>query len=274
MPDLLRTGAPPPVWVPTTTRAHARFVLVVIMLVFAHQSRTTTLDAQSATDVVLRVDVAVSHATFSGTGQPLAPSLAPTRFRLERVRDGSSWRTILTYLQASGAQATSERANPLDGARIEVADHGAATRVFDKDGRLNTRLSHTGEGAGLQTADGSVRWLEGVVADPRRSDERRRALRRTYGAAQGRVRGLDRYTSRDGDVVEEVLTDPDSSLVMAINRVRGGGLERRIAIEYARTSDGVLYRRSMRTEEPLNGDPDGRSVVTVTLSNLVIGVER
>jgi hypothetical protein len=219
------------------------------------------------------VDVTVTHAMVDADGRPLAPPSSPTTFSLERRHTSSGWTTVLRYRAAPTESARRAAATPLDGARVEYADGARGLRVYDKDGRLNPRLSEETDGAGLPVFDGAAQWLDALITDPRDADERRRLLRRAYGTPVGRVGGLDRYLTRDGDIINEVLADPRSGVVTESSVARAGVLQERVQFEYAVQPDGTLFRHTIRTE--LVAPPaEGRSVVTIAFSNLTVGTAR
>jgi hypothetical protein len=146
--------------------------------------------------------------------------------------------------------------------------------VYDRTGRLNPRLSSEAAGQGLPVFDGASRWLESLVADPARVEERRRALVAAYGSPIGRTRRLDRYVSDTGSIVEEVLADPESALVMEIVDSEHGRLRRRTTFDYASLPDGRWFRRTIRSEEPHGDRPGERTVVSVVFSNLTVDPAR
>ena len=220
------------------------------------------------------VDVTVTHGLVNADGTEAGPPSRPTTFSLVRRHTASGWTTVLTYRPIPGASTDRALATPLDGARLEYDDGAGGVRVYDQDGRLNERLSQDGDSAGLPVFDGAAQWLDALLVDPRQGDDRRRALRRAFGAPVGRVRGLDRHVSRDGDTVSEVLADPRSGVVMERNVARGGALRERVQFEYATRPDGSLFRHTIRTEHASEGDGQGRAVLTVVFSNLSVDAAR
>ena len=230
-----------------------------------------SLHAQAAPQPTVGVDVSVSQVLVDAEGATTPVSYTPTRFRLERVHDASGWRTVLTYPATPGHLADKASTHPLDGARIEYADGAPGPRVYDKAGRLDTRLSPEAPGTGLPPFDGAARWIEALRSDPDGRRARLEMLARTYGPPRDRVRNLERYVSNSGDIVDEVLADPETGVVREISRIRGGRLEQRTAFEYEPLPGGALFRHTIRSETPLDGQQRGRSIVTVRLSNLTIG---
>ena len=69
-----------------------------------------------------------------------------------------------------------------------------------------------------------------------RGDDRRLALQRRFGKAVGRLRGLDRYLESAPDHTTEVLADPDWTVPVEINVVRGGQLQSRARFSLRRRS--------------------------------------
>ena len=261
----------------TAIAARPRRRSALVALAFSTLLSDTPMSAatgQTEPAAALAVDVAISQAIVEADGTPMRPSTEPTIFRLERVHDASGWLTVLTYPATPAGLAHRAKTNPLDGARIEYADGAAHPHVYDKDGRLNTRLSGESDGPGLPVGSGAERWVDTLLAKPHRRDERRRALTREYGPPASRTASHDRYLSRDGDVEEEVLAEPRSGIVLQVTRSRGGVLEARTTFEYERLSDGTLFRRKTQSEEVLDGPHRRRSVCTIELSNLTIGTGR
>lgn len=230
--------------------------------------------AQPAPETAIGVDVTITHTRLASDGRAVPSSGLPTTFRLERVHDESGWRTVLTYRAVSPQNRTRASENPLNGARIEYADGATGIRVFDTSGRLNTRLSPPGaEGHSLPVFDGMQRWLDTLIADPQRREERRHELVRQYGRPEGRVRQMDRYRSRRGDTEDEILADPRSGLVVEARQTRRGVLEHQTTFDYQVLPDGRYARRTIRSESRLGEpeEPSGRAVLAVAFANLTIG---
>lgn len=253
-----------------TVRIPRLFLFAVALLPMAAGHTIPLRAAQPATlsPAAVAVDVTITHARLPADGGHAGPSSRPTTFTLERRHTPSGWTTVLLYRATpDGALAT-----PLDGARVEYADGARGLKVYDKDGRLNPRLSQDAD-TGLPVFDGAARWLDSLLADPRQRDERRRSLERAHGAPVGRVRGLDRYLSRHGDMVNEVLADPRTGVVMESSVAREGVLLERVQFEYAVRPDGSLFRHTIRTEQA-SAEGQERSLVTVAFSNLTVGSAR
>jgi hypothetical protein len=247
----------------------ARLFALALLLVVADQSRSLRAAQPAAVSpAAVAVDVTVTHTLLNPDGSHAGPSSSPTTFTLERRHASSGWTTVLRYRAApDGALPT-----PLDGARVEYADGARGLKVYDNDGRLNTRLSQEAD-AGLPVFDGAARWLDALLADPRQGDDRRLALRRAHGTPVGRVGRLDRYLSRNGGTVTEVLADRRTGVVMESSVARDGMLQQRVRFEYAARPDGSLFRHTIRTEQA-TAEGQERSMVTVAFSNLTVGSER
>ncbi|MGE0461762.1 MAG: hypothetical protein AB7Q16_10375 [Vicinamibacterales bacterium] len=213
------------------------------------------------------VDVTVTHLVVQPDGSQ-SPAAPPTKFTLERRHTSSGWTTVMVYRPAPAGAIPS----PLDGARIEYADGARGVTVYDRDGRLNPRLSIEGEG-GLPVLDGARSWMDALLLDPQRSSARLRALRQQYGAPTGRVRGLHRFVARDGDRVSEVLADPRSGVVMETCVTRDGEVRERTRFEYAARPDGSLFRHTIRNEQ-VSAEPGQGRVIVMAFDNLTVGSGR
>lgn len=214
------------------------------------------------------VDVTVTHLVVQPDGSQ-SPAAPPTTFTLERRHTSSGWTTVMTYRPApAGAIPT-----PLDGARVEYADGARGVKVYDQDGRLNPRLSLEGE-RGLPVPDGAASWLDGLLLDPRRSEERLLALRQRYGAPAGRVRGLHRFVAHSGERITEVLADPRSGVVMESTVTDDGELREHTRFEYTARADGSLFRHTIRNEQIPAEPGQERAIVTMAFANLTVGSGR
>jgi hypothetical protein len=256
-----------------TVRVARLFNLVPLLVVVGHSLPLSAAQPAAVSPAAIAVDVTVTHTVVNPDGSQAGPSSNPTTFTLERRHTSSGWTTVLTY-RATPRGADRATATPLDGARIEYADGARGVKAYDKDGRLITRLSQDTDGAGLPVFDGAARWLDALLADPQQRDERRLALQRTHGVPIGRIRGLDRYHSRNGDTENEVLADPRTYVVMESSVAREGVLQERVQFEYAARADGTLFRHTIRTEQAPAGGGQARSMVTVAFSNLTVGSAR
>ena len=236
----------------------------------------------------LVADVSVATRRVTPRGEPVGLAAAPWRYRLERSRSASGWRTTFTIqspggralLTPSGSTSTDD-SNEI--ARIEDDEDGSSPRFYDRRGR---RVSApTGGLAAVRPTDiadisplsrrrtvprpgSDSSWVHGLLATPLERSERRAALERSHGRAVGQVRGLDRYLSADGDRVREVLVDPASALAVETNVTRAGTLLSQRTTSYEPAADGTLVKRRVRSERLLSAESGTRAITDIELTSV------
>jgi hypothetical protein len=91
-------------------------------------------------------------------------------------------------------------------------------------------------------------------------------LLKRYGRPTGKHQGFDRYESVQGPRRIEILTDPQTSVVVAVNTFRDGIALDRTTLIYTRAPDGALVRRGVRSETRV--DNEKRAVTEIEFSNV------
>lgn len=251
-------------------------------------------------------DVTVRAGRVSADGRPIGVATAPMQYRWERSQSGAGWKTVMTIadrtLTVGPANARRAIENPFAVARIEDDENGSPVRMYRKDGRrmeapsLSRLQQWTAAGvrqlgvdlatvvpdpaagasdAGIppqQTFTGSAErgWIGAFVATPQDRSARRARLQQQF-VHRGQVRGLDRFTSPDGDKTLELLTDADA-VPLEVNRLRDGRLLSHSTIAYQPAADGSLVRRSVHAEQVLSAQTGERAVIDTDY--LSIRVER
>jgi hypothetical protein len=240
-------------------------------------------------------DLSIRQSVLAVDGQPPGPAAPAATLRLDRRLDRGRWRTTMTLKsmerpQIRGLAGTAAIVNPFEIVRMEYDEDGTAPRLYDRQGRLvrlpgeaDRRLLHTPAAlaAGLpavQSLEGRVgiappgltthAWIAEVMAARELRLTRRAALERRFGAASGKVRGLDRFVGWLGADGVEVLVDPGDALPVEITTARNGEVRTRTTIGYTRDAAGTLVRRTVRAERD-RGDGSGeRTVTDIDLANI------
>jgi hypothetical protein len=234
----------------------------------------------------MTADLRIRHQRVRGDGATLggAPAVA---VHLERRRRAGHWKTTVTVTGLDRPSVRTMRGlvsldNPFVASRLEYED-GQAPRLYNRAGQLVSFAQESDRRLlGLGAAQRRTNWdpaqiaarvgsgvlppgdevdPAGLVASPARSAERRERLVARWGAAQGRVRGFDRFVSMRGDVSQEMLVDPSSSLPVELNTIRQGRLAVHARFDYRPDAALGLVRQSARTEEAV-GDAEGTRLVT------------
>jgi hypothetical protein len=236
----------------------------------------------------LIADVTVATRRVTRRGEPAGFAAAPWRYRLERSRTPSGWRTAFTVQSPGGrvlltpsGSTSSDDSNEI--ARIEDDEDGSSPRFYDRRGR---RVSApAGALAAVRPTDVAAipqvsrrrsvhhpgsdsSWVHGLLATPLERSERRAALERSHGRAVGQVRGLDRYLSADGDRVREVLVDPASALAVEINVTRAGMLLSQRVTSYVPGADGTQVKRRVRSERLLSDESGTRAITEIEFTSV------
>jgi hypothetical protein len=107
-------------------------------------------------------------------------------------------------------------------------------------------------------------WADSMVASPAKNGARRDSLLKRYGRSTGKHQGFDRYESVQGPRRVEVLTDPQTSVVVAVNTFRDGIALDRTTLIYTRAPDGALVRKGIRSESRV--DDEKRAVTEIGFS--------
>ena len=226
-------------------------------------------------------------------GTPAGFKAPAVTYRFERTAAPWGWRTSFTLIAAERqkVQSVKGREKEIDSlsvVRLEDDGDGTPIRVTTRDGRRPvSRLPVSVVKDGLDKVLGlnpglpdslftakktkpvqpaSDRdWVDSLVAASGKSPARRAALVRRYGGSTGKHQGLDRYESVQGPHRIEVLADPQSSVVVAMNTFRDGVAVDRTTLIYTQ-AQGALVRKGIRSERRVSAET--RAVTEVEFSKV------
>lgn len=238
-------------------------------------------------------EVTVNRYEIGVDGKPDGFKAPAVTYRFERIAVPWGWRTVFSLIAAERQKVQSLKGpdreiNSLSVVRVEDDGDGTPIRVTTRDGRrpvsrlpvsvvkdgLDKVLSLNPDlPASLFTAtktkpaqSASDRdWVDSIVASPGRSTERRSALLQRYGGSTGRLQGFDRYESVQGPYRIEVLADPQTSLVVAVNTFRDGIALERTTLIYTQ-AQGAFVRKGIRSERRVSAET--RAVTEVEFSKV------
>lgn len=248
----------------------------------------------------VQADLRIAHRLRTADGRDAGGAAPGVVLHVDRRSRGGRWRTTLTLSAIDRPEVRTARGvslldNPFLVTRLEYDDEsGGEPRLYDRAGRrvrlpgaverralgLAARLRRTtwdvDEVAAsvpiLSGAGGAPSLASGLVATANRRQGRRQQLEARYGAPVGRLRGLDRFVVRRGEMTEEILVSPAANLPVELNTVRGGVLLSRVQLEYQPTSSGDMVRRAMRIEHLVDPSVGTRLATDVDVANLTVGV--
>ena len=239
------------------------------------------------------VELTFNRYEIRPDGKPAGVKAPVVVYRLERRAAPWGWRTVLSLVAAERQKVQSAKGpdteiDALSVVGLEDNGDGTPIRVTTRDGRrpvsrlpvsavkdgLDNILSlNPGLSAPLfartkakppQSASDRD-WVDSIVASPGKSASRRAALIGRYGGSTGKYQGLDRYESVQGPQRIEVLTDPQSSVVVAVNTFRDDVAVERTTLVYTQ-AQGALVRKGVRSERRVNAET--RAVTEVEFSKI------
>lgn len=262
--------------------------LACLMSVHAQERRAADARRESSPtwDTVV-ADITVRHRRLDREGAPVGPDAVPVRYRWERSRGPSGWKTTMTFAPRAAATAHGRPQDErFDLARLEDDGDGTPPRAYNRRGELMA-LPSPGT-IGLQSGrhllpesarapledvrpltGGDVDWSENLVAPAAGTATRRQALANRYGNHTGKVRGLHRFVRASAEGMEELLADPDSALPVEMNVTRDGRLVWHGRFAYVRDRRGAYLRRAMHVEQVVSDDGD-RLATDLDLANVRI----
>jgi hypothetical protein len=236
-----------------------RAVVVVLAATGPAAPATAQSTAGNEADATFSANVVVTRAIVDAKGS-LVRELPSSRYRLAQFADGRLRMTVLPLIETATAGPLGDA---FAGITVENNPASGAIEVRDKQGRpLGLDPPPTG---GWMAAPGEPSMLV-ASADSRAA--RRTALERRFGAPAGRVRGLDRYVTREGSAVHEMLVHPESALPAEVNVAEGKTLLQHHRFDYRRLADGTWIRRRMASETAMPGTPSQRLVAVSTLDDV------
>jgi hypothetical protein len=273
----------------------ARYVLTTVAATGLVLAGVAPARAQiPATWNTFSAEVTLNRYEIGADGKPAGFRAPVVTYRFERIAAPWGWRTVFSLVAAER-----QKVQPLKGrdrdvdslsvVRLEDDGDGSPIRVTTRDGRrpvsrlpisvvkggLDTVLSvNPGLSAALFTAPTTKPaqsaadrdWVDSIVASPAKNGARRSALLNRYGGSTGKHQGLDRYESVHGQQRIEVLTDPKTSVVVALNTFRDGTALDRTTFLYTQAPDGALVRKGIRSERRVSAET--RAVTEVEFSKV------
>jgi hypothetical protein len=224
-----------------------------------------------------------------------ARGLVPTSvIRLERRKHYGRWRTELTIraqepiaVQSLAGPQTLE--NPFIVTRFEFDEDGTPPRMYNRSGALIALPGAAERKAlGLPPELQNPEWRAsdvltragqmGAVADrgpaagllARAADRTARitAIERVFGRRVDQVRGLDRFVQQSGNLIREILVDPQGGVPVEINVARAGRLLSHSALTFQALPNGNLLRRLLRSEMVLSERDNTRMITEIELGNV------
>ncbi len=250
-------------------------VSVSCLVSLNHAAATAqTPDTTATPRTLFSVDVVVERSIVQADGQ-VVHQLPPVRYRLTRSQTSTGRTSTVTLERSRAFPATGPLADPFAGFRVEYDERGGSPRVYNAKGERLPEPDLEKEGR----VRASVPLIESgsfgdLIAKRAGATERRQHLQRDLGPPVGRVRGLDRFLSAQGEVTHEVLVDPADAVPVEVNLARNGALESHVTFDYQVLSDGSLLRRAARSESLVPGRPDHRLLTRTTYGNVQLAEQR
>ena len=239
-------------------------------------------------------EVTLNRYDVGADGKPAGFRAPAVTYRFERIAAPWGWRTSFSLIAAERQKVQSLKGpdreiDSLSVVRLEDDGDGTPIRVTTRDGRrpvsrlpvsvvkdgldkvlsLNPDLSAsiftTTRKKPIQSTPDRD-WVDSIVASPGRDAIRRSALIHRFGGSTGKYQGFDRYESVQGPHRIEVLADPQSSVVVAVNTFRDGIALDRTTLIYTQ-AHGALVRKGIRSERRVSAER--RLITEVEFSKVV-----
>lgn len=248
----------------------------------------------------LTVDMAVrrKHVKADGTATgALSPAVS---YRIERSKRSGSWKTVMTVLSMERSPVYSldglvGSPSPLSVARIEDDENGTPVRAYDSLGRQlelpqiaassRATLASLVENSSAGTASTGASWsrrpllsnaaaqmkdgvsVDNFIATGADRKVRLQAFERRFGRASS-VKGLSRFSKTTGDLVEEVLVDPQAIVPVENNVVSNATLVSHRTFAYGAAYADALVRTGVHSEHLIAPSTGERAVVDTTFTNI------
>lgn len=243
--------------------------LAAAMTAAAHGVEAQGIQAALAEGAVFSADVTVERAVVDGRGR-VTRQLPRSRYRIEQFAGG---RGRMAMLASTTQPGSGPLADPYAGMSVEFDPAGAGLRIIGKDGQPVPGASPLP--TGLTPPELASGAGDGIVAPANDAPKRRAELTRQFGARAGTVRQLERYLTRQGTRVQEVLVSPATALPVEVNVVADGVLDEHHAFGYEEHAGGQIVRVRTRSESRVPGAAGERLVSITSLSNVRLagGVE-
>ncbi len=240
------------------------------------------------------VDLTLNRYEIGSEGKPAGFKAPVVTYRLERIASPRGWKSVFTLLagerqKVKTLKGTDTDVDSLSVIRLEDDGDGTPIRVTKRDGsRAVSRLPVSVVRDGLDKIAGANPnvplslftskttrpgrsaadrdWVDSIVASPGKSAARRSAIVGRFGGSTGTVQGLNRYETVRGNRRIEVLTDPHTSVIVALNTFSDDEPLERTTIIYSQAPDGSLLRKGIRSERRVSADR--RAVTEVEFSKV------
>ena len=238
-------------------------------------------------------ELTLNRYEIGADGKPAGFRAPAATYRFERIAVPWGWRTVFSLVAAERQKVQSlkgpdKEVDSLSVVRLEDDGDGTPIRVTRRDGRrpvsrlpvsvvkdgldkilslnpsLPVSLFAKNKTKPVQSASDRD-WVDAIVASPGKSTARRAALVRRYGGSTGKHQGLDRYEAVQGPHRIEILADPQSSVVVAVNTFRDGIALDRTTVIYTQAPD-ALVRKGIRSEHRVS--TERRAVTEVEFSKV------
>lgn len=284
------------------------FVVVVTLsvpvAVVAQLPANATTPAQTLDEVAARVasgawdtfstDVTVRRRLVAANGEATGPAPATERFRWQRTKTPTGWKSTTTRTLVPRATVQSRQGavtldSPPSVAKIEDAEDGSAIRVWDSRGveiplppadlrelagaAASSMLDRAPQSAGAGASFRSRDWIEGFVMPVTARARRRATFERQMAGPVKTASGVKQYTRRDGLVEREWLVDDQEGVLLEANVVDDGALVEHTTFSYDRTTAGAVVKRGIRHERLLSRDTGTRTVTEIEYSDIRVTSE-
>ena len=220
-----------------------------------------TVPVEPAEGAAFSAVVTVERSIVDERGK-VARELPRSRYRIQRFAGG---RSRMTMLASTPEPRVGPMADAYAGLVVEF-DPAGGLRVLGKDGRPMPGASPLP--GGLMPAELTGDADSGMVAASHDAPVRRRELTRHFGSRSGTVRRLERYLTKSGSRLQEVLVSPATALPVEVNIVNDGVLEEHHEFAYEERTLGRLVRTRTRSESRVPGPTRERLVSVTTLSDV------
>jgi hypothetical protein len=236
----------------------------------------------------LVADVSMTSSVVDSTGR--SRSWLPTQYHFERSRQGTTWRTVITFAPQKRAHMTRGTGNfdpeSHEIGRIEM-DATGNVRVFNGHGqemvapdltRLKQKVATLIPDSaalpapplrGRHTARPQTSaWVELFITAPERAAQRRSAIERMWGPAVASSGANAIYRHTDSNARRELQVDPTTGLpTHAVTEVPQA-TRKTVDYSYDNLPDGSVVRHGTHLELTHLTGPQGKSIIDVAYSNI------
>lgn len=257
----------------------------------APQRRSAPAEAPTVVARYFSANLAIRHRRVARDGTPLPGPAGDVLMRVVREQRAGRWHTRMTverppefFVDLPGGRTRMD--NPFLVVRAEMNDDEVEPRLYDRLGRRVAPMSaedlqvlgvargaRAGAGPRLEQRRAAPAPASAWLAEAGRHRERRDDLVRTFGAAVGRIRGLDHYVSTNETARHEALVTPDTALPLEVSTTMADGTEVRTEVDYEPHGNYGHVRRLMRSRHRFAQASFGGALTEVELADVVIADE-